>query len=211
MNSPQEREGNWPSNEKRRLRLEWPVVTSATETWEGLPKLSRQCARDLIDQELTVPDTLTKAAWGFNNETRKAQYFILPESAADAPPEPSESEIKTYYDNNKRTFTAPEQRTLSLLRLQPADVAETVSVSEEDLKAAYDRRIDTYTVPEKRTVQQIAFLNKEEAEAARKRILEGADFVEIAKEKGLTEKDYSLGTVTQREIADPAPATRHRT
>ncbi|MEM7427638.1 MAG: SurA N-terminal domain-containing protein [Pseudomonadota bacterium] len=157
-----------------------------------------------VDQELSVPNTLTKAAWSFNNETRTARYFVLPESEADAPPEPSESDLKTYYDSNKRTFTAPEQRTLSLLRLQPADVAETVSVTEEELKAAYDRRIGTFSVPERRTVQQIAFLNKEEAEAARKRILEGTDFLEIAKEKGLTEKDYNLGSVTQSEIADPA-------
>ncbi len=155
-----------------------------------------------VDQELSVPTALTKAAWEYQNETRKARFFILPESAAEAPPEPSESELKTYYDNNKRTFTAPEFRTLSILRLQPEDVADSVSVSEEDLKAAYEKRIANYSIPEKRTIEQIAFLNTAEAEEAYKRISEGADFLDIAKEKGLTERDYSLGSLTQREVPD---------
>lgn len=155
-----------------------------------------------VDQELAVPNVLTKAAWTYNNEKRTARYFILPESAAEPPADPSESELKTYYDNNKRTFTAPEFRTLSMLRLQPTDVAETVSVSEEDLKAAYEKRIGNYSIPEKRTLQQIAFLNQQEADAAHKRITEGVDFLEIAKEKGLSERDYSLGSLTQAEVPD---------
>ncbi|NNF79155.1 MAG: hypothetical protein HKN05_14095 [Rhizobiales bacterium] len=155
-----------------------------------------------VDQELSVPSALTKAAWIYNNEKRKARYFVLPESAAEKPADPSDSELKTYYENNKRIFTAPEFRTLSLLRLQPEDVAETVSVSEDDLKAAYEKRIGNYSIPEKRTIQQIAFLNKQEADAAYKRISEGTDFLEIAKEKGLTERDYSLGSLTQAAVPD---------
>ncbi len=155
-----------------------------------------------VDQELSVPDALTKAAWVYNNEKRKARYFVLPRSAAEDPGKPSESELKEYYDSNKRTFTAPEFRTLSMLRLQPADVAESVSVSEEDLKAAYKKRVQNYSIAEKRNIQQIAFLNQQEADAAYKRISEGTDFLEIAKEKGLTERDYSLGNLTQAEVPD---------
>ncbi len=155
-----------------------------------------------VDQELSVPDALTKAAWVYNNEKRKARYFVLPRSAAEDPGKPSESELKEYYDSNKRTFTAPEFRTLSMLRLQPSDVAESVSVSEEDLQAAYKKRIQNYSIAEKRNIQQIAFLNQQEADAAYKRISEGADFLEIAKEKGLTERDYSLGSLTQGEVPD---------
>lgn len=157
-----------------------------------------------VDQELIVPDTLTKAAWDYSNETRTARYFTLPASAAKAPANPSESNLKTYYDTHKRTFTAPEFRTLSMLRLQPSDVAETIAVNEEDVKTAYEKRIDSFSVPEKRTLQQIAFLNKEEAAAAHKRIKEGASFLDIAKEKGLTERDYNLGSLTQKEVPDAA-------
>ncbi len=199
----QDASGRFNSQSFRQL-LAQNGISEGTFVVQERQRILRTELAGAVDQELTVPDALTKAAWSFNNETRTARYFILPESEADAPPEPSESDLKTYYNNNKRTFTASEQRTLSLLRLQPADVAETVSITEEELKAAYDRRIDSFTIPEKRTVQQIAFLNTEEAVAARKRMEEGADFLEIAKEKGLTEKDYSLGTVTQKEIADPA-------
>ncbi len=156
-----------------------------------------------VNQELTVPETLTKAAWTFSKEKRTARYFVLPLSLAETPADPGESELKSYYDARKRTFTAPEYRALSLLRLQPADVAKTVSISAQDLRDAYENRIDKFSVQEKRIIQQIVFSNEQEAQAAHKRILEGIDFLQIAKEKGLSEQDYNLGALTQAAVLDP--------
>ncbi len=158
---------------------------------------------DAVNQEVTVPETLTKAAWTFDKENRTARYFVLPNSAAETPADPDESELKSYYDGRKRTFTAPEYRALSLLRLQPANVAKTVSISAQDLRAAYENRIEEFSVQEKRIIQQIVFSNEQEAQAAHKRILEGIDFLQIAKEKGLSEQDYNLGALTQAAVLDP--------
>lgn len=159
-----------------------------------------------IDTSLSAPETLKKAAWVYDNQKRGARYFVVPQTPLPADAQPSDTDLKTFYDQNKRTFTAPEFRTLSVLRLQPGDLADSITISDEEVKAAYDKRVHQYSVPEKRTIEQISFLNKEEAEAARKKILEGTSFEDIAKERGLSAKDYQLGSMTKSEVPDPAVA-----
>jgi peptidyl-prolyl cis-trans isomerase D len=161
---------------------------------------------DAVDTALTAPETLRKAAWIYDNQKRAARFLKLPQVSLPSDVVPSEADLKLYYEKNKRAFTAPEFRTLSLLRLQPSDVADTVSISDEDAKAAYDKRVDQYSIPEKRTIEQLSFLTKDAAAIARKRIVEGATFADIAKERGLTEKDFLLGTLTKKEVPDPAIA-----
>jgi peptidyl-prolyl cis-trans isomerase D len=162
----------------------------------------RRNVAGLIDQSLNVPQTMISAIVQQQNETRSAKYFILEEADAGTVPEPSESEQKTYYGDNKRSFTAPEFRTLTLLRLEPEDVAETIDVTDADVRQLYDQRISDYTTPETREIQQIAFDNVEDARAARERIVAGTDFLEIAKERGMKPIDYNLGDLQRSEITD---------
>jgi peptidyl-prolyl cis-trans isomerase D len=155
---------------------------------------------------LGVPVVMLEALSRQQNETRSMRYVTVPESAIDDVPDPSEEEQQAYYDENKRSFTAPEFRTLSILRLNPEDVAETLTVAEDEVRQVYDRRIADYTTQETREIQQIAFDTVEEAEAARARIAQGDDFVAIAEERGLKPVDYSLGQLEKSEIADQAIA-----
>ena len=82
-----------------------------------------------------------------------------------------------------------------------------MTVTEEELKAAYDKRKAEYHTPERRLVEQIAFPTIEEAGKAKDRINGGANFLVLAKERGLSEKDASLGNVRRTDIADEALAT----
>jgi peptidyl-prolyl cis-trans isomerase D len=55
-------------------------------------------------------------------------------------------------------------------------------------------------------VEQIVFPNAQEAAAAAERIAQGAKFADIAAARGLTDKDFDLGTVTKAAIIDRAVA-----
>ncbi len=162
----------------------------------------RRNVAGLIDQSLEVPRTMVSAIVRQQNETRAAKYFLLDENDAGAVPEPSASEQQTYYDQNKRSFTAPEFRTLTILRLEPEDVAETIDVTDADVRQLYDQRISDYTTPETREIQQIAFDNVDDARKARERIVAGTDFLEIAKERGMKPIDYNLGDLQRTEVTD---------
>ncbi len=63
-----------------------------------------------------------------------------------------------------------------------------------------------YITPERRHIQQMVFPNAEDARAAAERIAKGTSFAEVAKERGLTDKDIDLGTLAKSAVIDRAVA-----
>ena len=132
--------------------------------------------------------------------------MLVPQSAAGAIPDPTEDDLKRYYENHRAKFTQPEFRKIGVLAVTPETVKDQVKITEADLKAAYDADKDTLGKPEKRLVQQITFPDLDAAKAAREKINAGTDFLEVAKAQGLSEADINLGNVTRAELADPVIA-----
>ncbi|WP_342641765.1 SurA N-terminal domain-containing protein [Rhodoligotrophos ferricapiens] len=165
-------------------------------------QLLRESVASPIDRSFTVPETLVRAAFEFQNTERVGQYLTLPMSMAGEVTAPTDAEIADYYETHKRNFTAPEFRTVTLVRLEPADLAKTITISDQELEQAYQNRIAEFTTPERRTILQIPFKDEEEARAARAKLQSGADFATFAKERGLTEPDYTIGTVAKSQIPD---------
>ena len=156
----------------------------------------------VIDQNIDVPDAMISAVVRQQNETRTARYFVLSDDTVGAVADPSEADQQSYYNDNKRSFTAPEFRTLTILRLEPEDVADTISISDEELQQLYDQSASEFITPATREVQQITFPTLAEAQQARDRIADGADFIEVAKERGLKPIDYNLGVIQRSELGD---------
>jgi peptidyl-prolyl cis-trans isomerase D len=165
----------------------------------------RQAIADPLLNALQAPETLVEAVVRYNNERRDAKYFVLKANEAEIPP-PSEAELKSYYEKNPQIFTAPAYRSLVLLKVEPQDLVSSINVTEEDIAAAYKADSDSYRTPERRTIQQLTFPTVEDARAAKQRIDQGTDFLAIAKEKGLSETDITLGDRARKDIPDKAIA-----
>jgi peptidyl-prolyl cis-trans isomerase D len=159
-----------------------------------------------IGKVVNSPDVLISALNTYNGETRTLRYVLVPQSAAGAIPDPSEDDLKRYYDNHHSKFTQPEFRKLGVLAVTPETVKDQVQITESDLKAAYEANKDQLGKPERRHLQQIAFPDAAAANAAYQKIQSGTDFVALAKEQGLSETDIDLGTVSRSELADPTIA-----
>jgi peptidyl-prolyl cis-trans isomerase D len=165
----------------------------------------RQAAAEPVIAQLRSPDTLVLAILRHANEQRDARYFVLNANESEVPA-PTEAELKTFYEAHPQLFTAPAYRSLTLLKIEPQDLAPAISVSEEDLAKTYEARRADYGTPEKRTLQQLTFATLDEAKAAKQRINQGTDFLALAQEKGLQEKDITLGDRSRGEIPDKAVA-----
>jgi peptidyl-prolyl cis-trans isomerase D len=159
-----------------------------------------------IGEVANSPKVLLDALNRFNEETRTLRYVLMPESAAGTVGEPTEEDLKRFYDNNPGKFTQVEQRKIGVLAVTPETVKDQFQISESDIKSAYDTTKDQLGTPERRQVQQIAFPDTDAAKAAREKIRSGTDFVAVAKEQGMSEGDIDLGKVTRAELADPAIA-----
>lgn len=167
--------------------------------------LIRQAITSSLDSGLVAPDTLVEIAWRQRNEQRDVSYFDVPASAVTMP-EPSNDEIAKYYKDNQAEFMIPERRTIAAFVLDVPSLAKTISVSDKELKTTYERDKSRFGTPEKRTVEQIAFPTMADAEAALKKIRAGEDFMKVAKARGLSPADVSLGSVLQSQIPDEAVA-----
>jgi len=140
------------------------------------------------------PDVLVTALNNFNGETRTLRTI----------PDPTDEDLKRYYDNHRAKFTQPEYRKIGVLAVTPETVKNEVQIKDSDVRAAFEASKDQLGTPEKRHVQQISFPDKAAADAAYQKIQSGTDFAAVAKEQGVSEADIDLGKVTRVELADPA-------
>ena len=152
------------------------------------------------------PKALMDALNQFNEERRILKYVLVPKSAADGVGAPTDEDLKKFYDNHQAKFTQPEYRKVGVLAVTPETVKDELNITEDDLKATYEAKKETLGNVERRQLQQIALPDMAAAKAAHQKITSGTDFVEVAKELGLTETDIDLGTVSKKDFADVAIA-----
>jgi peptidyl-prolyl cis-trans isomerase D len=159
-----------------------------------------------VARSATATPVFLSAFNEFNNETRSLRYVVIPRTAAGTIPDPTEEELKRYYDNHRAKFTQPEFRKVGLLAVTPETVKDKVEITDADLKAAFEREKEKLGTPERRRIEQLAFPDKEAADAAYQKIQSGTDFLALAKEQGLSESDIDLGLLKRAEMADAAIA-----
>ncbi len=162
----------------------------------------RAALTDAVDGDFTPPKTLVEALTRHRTEQRDARYFtvVVAESEIVAP---TDEEIKKHYEGNPQSYTAPEYRSIAVIKAEPADVAAKLTLSDEELKAGYERLKLDYFTPERRTVLQMTFPSVEEAHKAKVRLGAGEDFLAIAKERGITEADATFADKTKADFFDP--------
>jgi peptidyl-prolyl cis-trans isomerase D len=159
-----------------------------------------------IGKVVNSPKMLIEALNNFNGETRTLRFVLVPASVAGTIPEPTEEDLKRYYDNHQLKFTQPEYRKIGVLAVTPETVKDQVAITDDDVRASYEANKDQLGKPERRHVQQISFPDLAAAKAAYEKLQSGTDFLELAKEQGLSEQDIDLGTVSRTELADAAIA-----
>jgi peptidyl-prolyl cis-trans isomerase D len=170
--------------------------------------------RDAVRRQLSgtitagpiVPQAAIEAMDRYQNEQRSIDYVLLDHALAGTVDPPTPEVLAQYFNQRKILFRAPEYRKIELLPLLPSDLANSIEVSDADVKAAYDDHRDRFGTPERREIQQMVFPNIEAARAASERIAQGASFGDIAKERGLADKDINLGTLTKSALIDKAVA-----
>ena len=147
-----------------------------------------------------LPKVFDEALRDYANEERKFSYIKITTKEAGSAPTPTEGELKAYFEENLKTYSAPEFRKLEILKIQPADLADESSISDEDVAADYEARIANYRTPEQRRIQQIVFKSQELADAAVKALGEGSLFETILSDNDVTLADADLGLLSKSQL-----------
>ncbi len=145
-----------------------------------------------------------------HNQRRIAEYVVLKPSLVLKPKPPADQVLQEFITVNPDLFRQKEQRSFSVLVLEPKDFLSSIKISDKRVRQEYESRIAQFKTPEQRLVQQITFSNRKAAKKARRRINDGTPFEKIVKAQKLSQEDVALGWLTENEYLSPALAKAAR-
>ena len=150
-----------------------------------------------------APTMLVNQIYKAQNQRRTAQYIVLKTSLVPQPAPPADQVLEDFITANPDLFRQKEQRSFSVLVLEPKDFLSAVKISGKRVRQEYEARLAQFKTPEQRQVQQITFPNKKAAQKARRKINGGTPFDKIAEAQKLSQQDISLGWLTEGEYLAP--------
>ena len=165
----------------------------------------RQFIVSALATGITAPRAEVAAEADYQGQTRSADTFLLPASAAGELPAPTEDALKTFYNDRKSSYRAPEYREMTVLALEPETIANPAEVTDADAQAAYEKiagKNPQFGTPEKRDLEQILFPNEADAAAAEAKLKAGASFDDLVKDRGLKPEDTEIGETTKDAMID---------
>lgn len=144
--------------------------------------IRRQQIASALGSVAVPPELLAERIFTYSEERRSAETILIETATFHDIGTPTDEDLQALHDEYQAQFMTPETRSLSLVHLRAADLAEEIAISDEALREAFEDRQDDYRVEELRDIEQIVFDNREQADAARTRIDQGADFEKLAQE-----------------------------
>lgn len=161
---------------------------------------------DATAEGFVAPKVLVDALKLYRQESRTIDYILLTTATIDPIKAPDDAALKTWFDTVKARYRAPEYRSFSYVKLEPADIADTKSITDEQVKQEYDANLKKFEVAGTRTLEQLTFQTKELAQAAEQALKSGKTFDQLVADQGKTATDVLLGDFTQADLPDQAVA-----
>jgi peptidyl-prolyl cis-trans isomerase D len=161
---------------------------------------------DATADGFVAPKVLVDAIKDYRYENRDINYLLLTNANIDPIKAPDDATLQTWFDTTKSRYRAPEFRSFTYVKLEPADIADKASVSEDDIKADYERRKATYEIAGTRTIEQLSFESRELADAAATELAKGTSFDQLVTDQGKTAGDVLLGDFSKDRLPDVALA-----
>jgi peptidyl-prolyl cis-trans isomerase D len=153
-------------------------------------------------------------------QDQRRTFRSVPVRPADDPeaPDPAESDIQDYYEQNAAEFRSEEMVVIEYLELSPVDTRSGAELDDEFLRNRFEQQKARFISPEQRLVSHIlleagATADEASKETARQqaadiaaRAREGEDFAQLAREFsqdiGSAENDGDLGWIEPGMMSD---------
>lgn len=155
-----------------------------------------------------LPNSYVDTLVNFAGERRNVTWTeIGADKLGSALPEPTDADLRAWYDANIDRFTRPEARMITYAWLTPEMIVDTVEVDEDALQQAFEARANEFNLPERRLVERLVFADDAAASGALERLSAGeVSFDDLVKERGLTLDDVDMGDVTRGDLGGAADA-----
>ncbi|MFC1659209.1 SurA N-terminal domain-containing protein [Pseudomonadota bacterium] len=148
-----------------------------------------------------IDDSLAERIYKSRAERRKVDIVTITEKSLDSEiKQPTEEEVRHFYDVNTNLFYRPEYRKISYIEIDPIKIFpdEKLEITEDKIKEEYELRKHEYTKPETRDIYFIKTNSEQEINKVKEELDAGADFIKLAKNTtGLLEENLKIENVTK--------------
>ena len=185
--------------------------------------LNDQSVREDIAQGLLAQQVMTPVAYGATmpgglvtryaallKETRKGTIAVIPSEAYAPTANPTDAQLKTYYEAHKGEYTRPERRVVRYAVFGPEALGNLRAPTEAEIAARYKRDAAKYAAVEKRRLTQLIAPTEAAAKAIAAETAKGASLAAAASGKGLATTTIgpidrnALSAQSSKAVADAA-------
>lgn len=169
--------------------------------------LREESARTLLQAAIVggveMPRVYARTLVDYVGEQRSFTWTLLDaDDLAEPLPQPSDEELRAYYEENQDAFMLPVTKQITYALLSPDALLEEVEVPEEELRAEYEAREAQFNQPERRLVERLVFADQDAADRAAAALeVSGTTFEQLVEERGLQLADVDLGDVSLQDLA----------
>jgi peptidyl-prolyl cis-trans isomerase D len=170
--------------------------------------------RKLITDGISASPAEIQQEFKSQNEKVKLDYVLIKPEDLESKINPSDSDIKAYYEQNKAKFQIPEKRVVRYALLDLTQLRQNTVVTDDELKAVYQQNIQQFQVPNRvhaehillmtvggKTDAEVAEIKKKAEDILAQAKKKGANFEDLAKkyseDPGSKAKGGDLGWVLQ--------------
>lgn len=169
-------------------------------------RLKKELAFKHLQDSLTglkyAPELIIKAANNYKNEKRIVSVMTITPNNIVINEQPSEQDLKDYYEAYAEELMNPEYRSLTVLSLTPELMMQRVKIDENEVNARYEEQKDKYNKPEERDLYQM-FFKSESAANETKSIVTPENFEETAlKNTTQTPEDTHFGLTAKNQLLE---------
>ena len=161
---------------------------------------------------VSAPPVLNDRIYAYLNETRSAEFLVIPDASMTEVKDPDQAALDKYYADNVAQYQRPEYRAFVALHLKAEDFAKDVTIPDEQLKSEFEARKAEFQTPESRAVEQVVLQDQAKADAIVAAVKGGKTFVDAVKETtggapvdlGEVTKDKLPADIAEQSFALPA-------
>lgn len=176
----------------------------------SVPEFEQGVRRQLLVNKLitwvrggvTVSPTEVEQEYRRRNERVRIQYVLFLPGTYEKQLEPSEDDLRAFYERNRDRYLLPERRSVRYVPVDFFTLQQRVQVTPEELEAFYQSRRQDFQVSERVRFRHILFLVvqpderaavREKAEGVLARLRRDADFAALAREHSEHEDSKEQG------------------